>query len=116
MQDNKALQRRQFSREFKLMAVGLMESAENVQALADELGVERERLYRWRTKFLEGGADGLRRSGRPRHSRAAVPASPDQKMAELERKVGEQAALIEFLRSALQRLGGDAPRQDMQTV
>ena len=98
------------------MAVGLMESAENVQALADELGVERERLYRWRTKFLEGGADGLRRSGRPRLAPSMAPPNPEQKMAELERKVGEQAALIEFLRTALLRMGGDPSRQDMQTV
>jgi transposase-like protein len=47
-----AQERRQYSREFKLMALSRMEEAGNVEALAEELGVRREMLYVWR--FTEG--------------------------------------------------------------
>jgi Transposase len=43
-----AQERRQYSREFKLMALSRMEEAGNVEALAEELGVRREMLYVWR--------------------------------------------------------------------
>jgi transposase-like protein len=47
-----AQERRQYSREFKLMELSRMEEAGNVEALAEELGVRREMLYVWR--FTEG--------------------------------------------------------------
>jgi transposase-like protein len=42
------VQTRSFSREFKLREVQRMEAGENVSALARELTVKREILYRWR--------------------------------------------------------------------
>ena len=98
-------ERRLFSREFKLLAIQRMEEAGNVSALADELGVRRELLYDWREKFAAGGAAALKGSGRPRPS-AAPPelADEQQRIAALERKVGEQALLIDFFKGALQRI------------
>jgi transposase len=99
-------ERRQFPREFKLMAVGRMEDAGNVTALAEELGVRRELLYDWREKHQAGGAEALRNSGRPRPA-PGVPAGAlgaERKIAELERKVGEQALLIDFFKGALRRI------------
>lgn len=96
-----APQRRQFSREFKLMALRRMETAESVQALADELGVERERLYRWRAKFVEGGEEGLRRFGRPRSRPASRLPDAEQIRADLERKIEDQARMIDFLKHIL---------------
>ena len=98
-------ERRLFSREFKLAAIRRMEDAGNVSALADELGVRRELLYDWREKFAAGGAQALKGSGRPRPS-AAPPELQDEqrRMALLERKLGEQALLIDFFRGALQRI------------
>ena len=102
-------ERRQFSREFKLMAIGRMEEAGNVTALAEELGIERERLYKWRAKYLEGGAEALRNSGRPRPVGEAPEAMEAQRrIAELERKVGEQALLIDFFKGALRRIEGSS--------
>ncbi len=100
-------ERRQFSREFKLMAMRRMEAAGNVKALAEELGVRRELLYDWREKFAAGGAEALRNSGRPRPSAEAL--SGERKVAELERKIGEQALLIDFFKGALRRIEASRP-------
>lgn len=98
-------ERRLFSREFKLAAIHRMESAGNVSALADELGVRRELLYDWREKFAAGGAEALKGSGRPRTSAEAPEALEAQaRIAALERKLGEQALLIDFFKGALQRI------------
>lgn len=98
-------ERRLFSREFKLAAIQRMEGAGNVSALAEELGVRRELLYDWREKFVAGGAAALKGSGRPRPL-AEPPEMADgrRRMAALERKIGEQALLIDFFRGALQRI------------
>ncbi len=98
-------ERRLFSRAFKLAAIQRMADAGNVSALADELGVRRELLYDWREKFAAGGAAALRGSGRPRPL-AEPPEMRDEqrRVAALERKIGEQALLIDFFRGALQRI------------
>jgi transposase-like protein len=82
-----------------------MEEAGNVSALADELGVRRELLYDWREKFAAGGPAALKGSGRPRPT-AEPPELQDERrrIAALERKLGEQALLIDFFRGALQRI------------
>lgn len=98
-------ERRRFSREFKLMALGRFEAAGNVQALADELGIRRELLYVWREKFTAGGAEALRSSGRPRPSAQAPEAmAAEQRIAELERKLGQQALELDFFAGALRRI------------
>jgi transposase len=103
-------ERRQFSREFKLSALRRMEGAGNVKALAEELGVRRELLYDWREKHAAGGAEALRNSGRPRPSAQSAEAlSGERKLAELERKVGEQALLLDFFKGALRRIEGSRP-------
>lgn len=98
-------ERRLFSRAFKLAAIERMADAGNVSALADELGVRRELLYAWREKFAAGGAEALKGSGRPRPP-AAPPELQDEqrRVAALERKIGEQALLIDFFKGALQRI------------
>jgi len=105
-------ERRQFTREFKLMALSRMEAAGNVYALADELGIRRELLYDWREKFAVGGSEALRNSGRPRPAstpEAAAAMSAEGRVAELERKLGQQALEIDFFRGALRRI--EASRQ-----
>jgi transposase-like protein len=104
-----AKERRQFSRQFKLMALARMGEAANVEALALELGIRRELLYVWRRKHLAGGAEALRNSGRPRPEAASAQALPDERrMAELERKLGQQTLEIDFLEGALRRIEGSS--------
>ena len=104
-------ERRRFSREFKLMALGRLETAGNVYALAAELGVRRELLYAWRRKYAAGGETALMSSGRPRPAPGPVPeAMPaDKRIAELERKLGQQALELDFFKGALRRI--EASRQ-----
>src|ERR1700675_4297207 len=97
--------RRQFSHAVKLMAVRRMEEAGNVTALADELGVRRELIHKWSRLYAAGGAEALRNSGRPRPAQISPEALDEQRrIAQLERKVGEQALLIDFFKGALQRI------------
>jgi transposase len=109
-------ERRTFSREFKLAAVNRVLSGENVSALARELNVLRKDLYKWRDGYRARGPDGLRSIGRPpKSAAAAAPATaragpPDEltaargRIAELERKVGQQHLELDFFRQALRQV------------
>jgi len=71
---------------------------ESVSALHDELGIRRGVLYRWRDVYRKEGAAGLRLTGRP----TGVEGAPRdgntlesaRRIAELERKIGQQALAI----------------------
>ena len=110
--------RRSFSREFKLAVIGRLEAGESGSALALELGVKRTILYRWRDAWRVGGAPALR-SGRGRppklealemaDARGVAAKAGDLKearrqIAELERKVGQQALDLDFFKGALRRI------------
>lgn len=99
---------RRFSREFKLAAVGRMQAGESPSALARELEVRRKLLYEWKNRVEAGGAENLRESGRPGPIPGAVLAdrtkSDQRRIAELERLVGKQQALIHFFENALQQV------------
>ena len=98
--------------EFKLRAIARMEEGCRVSELATELGIGPERLYEWRRRYEAGGAEALRRMGRPRIgqvagetlSRRPVPAGPEQRVVELERTIGQQQLDLDFFRAALRRV------------
>ena len=119
---------RVFSREFKLGIVRRLLAGENVSALGRELKLSRKDLYAWRDRFLSGGPQALRGRGRPPRaaSGAAAPATlqapselPDgpggdlaaarRRVAELERKIGQQQVELDFFRQALRQV--NEPRQ-----
>jgi transposase len=91
--------------EFKRAAVALMAPGVKVSALARELGVCRQRLYEWR-EALRLGDDQLRRPGRPKRS-VEPPAQADdlagaqKRVAELERRLGQQQLELDFFKQAL---------------
>jgi transposase len=103
-----------FSRAFKLAAVRRMMAGENVTALSRELQVLRKDLYYWRTRFRAGGPEALRGKGRPKKELQRTPAQEPvgeiekarERIAELERKIGQQQVDLDFFRQALQRVGG----------
>jgi transposase-like protein len=99
---------RQFSREFKLAAVGRMQAGESPSALQRELGVKRKSLYEWKERVEAGGPENLRERGRPGTDAGAVVVerakSDQRRIAELERLVGKQQALIHFFENALQQV------------
>ena len=116
---------RRFSREFKLAVLERMAAGEKVSALSRELGVARKCLYQWRDRYRIGGAVALRSRGRPtkaetlamggvapspRGSGKPPPEPPDElanarrRIAELERKIGQQQVDLDFFKGALQRI------------
>jgi transposase-like protein len=115
---------RVFSREFKIGIVCRMLAGENVSALGRELKMTRKDLYAWRDRFQAGGPEALRGRGRPPKAEAAglaasgtsaqeTPAAEleaaRQRIAKLERKVGQQQLDLDFFQRALRHVG--APRQ-----
>jgi transposase-like protein len=109
---------RKFSREFKLEAVRRILAGEQIRALSKELTVLRKDLYAWRKLFRAGGAEALRPLGRPRKDDGAVASrvrkrardvaatdtSAPERVAELERKIGQQQIELDFFRQALRRV------------
>ncbi len=109
---------RKFSREFKLEAVRRILAGERIRALSQELDVLRKDLYSWRKLFWAGGAEALRPLGRPRKGDgvvtarvrkrarevAAGDAAAPERVAELERKIGQQQIELDFFRQALRRV------------
>jgi transposase-like protein len=102
-----ALKLRSYTREFKLEALSRLGKGESVEAVARAVGVRADQLYRWRHLFEWGGPEALRTAGRPRRGwepTALAAASPERRMAELERQLGRQALELDFLGGALQRI------------
>jgi transposase len=109
---------RKFSREFKLEAVRRILAGEQIKALSQELTVLRKDLYSWRKLFRAGGAEALRPLGRPRKGDgvvtervrklarevAADDVAAPERVAELERKIGQQQIELDFFRQALRRV------------
>ena len=96
--------------EFKRGAVARMVPGVKVAALARELGVNRQRLYEWRDA-LRAGDELMRRVGRPQRavsppSRATDLAGAQKRVAELERRLGQQQLELDFFKQALRQVEG----------
>jgi transposase len=90
------LSRRQFTQEFKLAAVRRLEQGVSIAEVARGLEVNPNVLHRWRREFRQGSGNAFPGNGKQRWSEGRV--------AELERKVGQQALEIDFLKACLQRI------------
>ena len=88
--------RRQFTQEFKLAAVRRLEQGITIAEVARGLEVNPNVLHRWRREFRQGPGNAFPGNGKQRWSEGRV--------AELERKVGQQALEIDFLKGCLQRI------------
>jgi transposase len=107
-----------YGTELKLAAVRRVLAGESVRAVAEELGIRRKRLYVWKDRYAELGESGLvqGRGGRPRKvvSEGAAAAevrsgrgellAARRRIAELERKVGQQELELDFFGEALRRI------------
>jgi transposase-like protein len=90
------LSRRQFTKEFKLAAVRRLEQGVSVGEVSRALEVSANVLHRWRREFREGPGNAFSGNGKQRWSEGRI--------AELERKIGQQALEIDFLKGCLQRI------------
>ena len=116
--------RRSFTSDFKQAALKRMEETDNIVALCKELDIERKLLYLWRDAFKQGGEPGLRRAQPPRAMKqveaalrraealqaptpppaGASPTTEQRRIAELERKIGEQQVALDFFHAALRHV------------
>jgi transposase len=90
------LSRRQFTKEFKLAAVRRLEQGVSIGEAARALEVNPNVLHRWRREFRQAPGNVFPGHGKQRWSEGRI--------AELERKVGQQALEIDFLKECLQRI------------
>jgi transposase len=90
---------------FKERVVQRMLAGEPVAGLSRELGVRRSLLYRWREAYRKEGISGFRPIGRSGGSPEKQAAAAEARIRELERKVGHQTMVIDFLRRAFKRVG-----------
>ena len=100
-----------FSWEFKERVARRMLNGESVSALHHEMQIKRSVLYRWRDAYRKEGVAGLQRAqgrppGVPNPPRPAADpgAAAARRIAELERKVGQQALDLDFFRKAFKRV------------
>lgn len=90
-------ERRKFDKEFKLMAVELSNTRENIQELAKELGIRPELIYRWRSEHLEKPSGSFTGHGKPRQTPEEAEIAKLKKQlrdAELERDILKKAISI----------------------
>jgi transposase-like protein len=117
-----ALPRRAFDPQYKVAVAKRLLAGEGGSKLSRKLKIRRSVLYRWRDTYRLEGAAGLNRQpGRPPGQRgraapdpaalgaieqadAARAAAAARRISELERKVGQQAVQIDFLRRAFERV------------
>jgi transposase len=109
---------RTFPTAFKLSAIKRLKAGEAVLPLARELGVSRKILHDWRKAWDLHGPAGLNRKRGPKPgprklrplAKSAAKGSSGElanaraKIAELERKIGQQAVDIDFFHKALRAL------------
>jgi len=90
------LSRRMFTKQFKLAAVRRLEQGVSIGEVARALEVNANVLHRWRREFRQGPGNVFPGNGKQRWSEGRI--------AELERKIGQQALELDFLKGCLQRI------------
>ena len=90
------LSRRTYTKEFKLAAVQRLEQGVSLGEVARALEVNPNVLHRWRREIRQGPGNAFPGNGKQRWSEGRI--------AELERKIGQQALEIDFLKGCLQRI------------
>jgi transposase len=90
------LSRRQFTREFKLGAVRRLEMGASIAEVARVFEVNHNVLHRWRREFRDAPGNAFSGPGKRRWEESRV--------AQLERKIGQQTLEIDFLKGCLQRI------------
>jgi transposase-like protein len=85
-----------FTKEFKLAGVRRLEQGTSIGEAARALEVNPNVVHRWRREFRSGPGNACSGNGTQRWSEGRI--------AELERKIGQQALEIDFLKQCLQRI------------
>lgn len=91
-----AVSRRKFSKEMKMAALQRLDAGASVAEVARAFEMNPNLLHRWRKEFRQGPGNAFPGMGKRRWD--------ESKVAQLERKVGQQALEIDFLKGCLQRI------------
>ena len=91
---------------FKQMVVARMKECDNIQGLAEELGVHRRLMYKWRDQFdaVEKGEELA-----PLNSRESALRN---EVNRLKRVLAEKTLEIDFFKGALQKVEARRQQQD----
>ena len=91
-----AVSRRKFTREFKEAALRRLDLGASIAEVARACQVNPNLLHRWRKEVRDYGVKAFAGMG--------VKRADEERIAQLERKVGQQALEIDFLRRCLQHV------------
>jgi transposase-like protein len=107
---------REYPIALKRAALARVAAGESIAEVARDLKLRGRLLYAWRDKVRTGGPAALRERGRPRKGATAVArpavvaagegelARAQRRVAELERKIGQQQVDLDFFRRALRHV------------
>lgn len=111
------MKHREYPTALKQAVLARLAAGESVAAVARDLQLRGRLLYAWRDKVRKGGPAALRGWGRPRKGATAVAAAAvvseagedelagaQRRVAELERKIGQQQVDLDFFRRALRHV------------
>src|SRR5437763_6061056 len=110
------MKHREYPLALKQAAVARVAAGESIAEVARDLQLRGRLLYAWRDKVRTGGPAALREPGRPRKAGMAVAAPAvaaageddvaraQRRVAELERKIGQQQVDLDFFRRALRHV------------
>jgi len=100
------VKRKRYPRKFQRMAVERMRNCDDVGELAQELGVTRRCLYKWRAKLdvLETGEESARASTHEGSYRKQVQ--------QLKRLLAEKTLEVDFFKGALQKIEARRQKSD----
>jgi transposase len=102
-----SLSRRRFTKEFKEAAVRRLELGAAIAEVARACEVNPNVLHRWRRELRDHGIKAFSGNGKSRVE--------ENRIAELERKVGRQALEIDFLERCLQHVEEQRKLQALTT-
>jgi transposase-like protein len=90
------LSRRKFTKEFKIAALRQLDAGVSIATVARSCEISPGVLHRWRRDFQQSPEQAFPGLGKKR--------ADENRVAELERKIGQQALEIDFLKRCLQRI------------
>src|ERR1700721_1339703 len=90
------LSRRKFTKELKLAGIQQLDKGSSAAEVARAFDINPNLLHRWRKEFRHGPGNAFSGPGKRRWE--------EPRIAQLERKVGQQTLEIDFLKGCLQRI------------
>jgi len=106
--------RRKYSSKFKQAAVDRLVGGESATAIAKKLKIRRKLLYAWRNEGFGSNPPATvsrRASARDEDPQQQQIAQRQEKIAELERLIGKQAAELDFFALALRATKEARPKR-----